>query len=438
MIAAVPNTKAEKITQMRDTSAQDRPVDQKGRFRKRRLVLIGGAAVFLLLILASVLLVRSWSSAAIAIPRERVRIAEVTRGEFIRDVSAQGTVVAAVSPTLFAIAPGTVHYIVHAGDTVKKEQPLAQIDSPELRNELAREKSTLASMEVAVERQAIETKRELLTAQQTIDLANVAIEAAQREQRRSEDSWSKRVISERDYQKAKDDATAAAVNHKHAVQTAELQKESLQFELSARRLERDRQRLVVEDLERRVGDLEIKSPVDGIVGTLAVNERTAVPQNAPVITVVDLTAFEVEFQVPETYADDLKLGMDAEITYGQNKYPAIVSAVSPEVKQAQVSGRLKFSDAVPQGLRQNQRLSSRIILEQREGVVKVARGQFLDSGGGRLSYVVQNDIATRATIQTGATSVSEVEILEGLAPGDHIIVSSLSEFERARTVRLTN
>ncbi|MFL6550428.1 MAG: efflux RND transporter periplasmic adaptor subunit [Povalibacter sp.] len=438
MISAVPSSERDKVTRIRDTSATDKAVDQAPRLRQRRLIIIGAGVGALALVFLIVMLIRGWLSAEVSIPRERVRIAEVTRGEFIRDVSAQGTVVAAVSPTLFAVAAGTVHYIVHAGDTVKKDQPLAQIDSPELRNELAREQSTLASLEVAVQRQSIDTRRQMLGAQQTIDLANVNIEAAQREERRAEDSWGKHLISERDYEEARDDAAAAAVNHKHAVQTAQLQKESLQFELSARRLERDRQRLVVEDLQRRVSDLEIKSPVDGIVGTLAVNERAAVPQNAAVITVVDLTAFQIEIQVPETYADDLKLGMDAEITYGSRKYPALISAVSPEVKQGQVTGRLSFSGEVPQGLRQNQRLSSRIVLEQRDGVVKVARGQFLDSGGGRLAYVVQDDIATRAKIQTGATSVSEVEILEGLSPGDHIIISSVGEFDRAETVRLAN
>lgn len=437
MISAVP-TPEEKVTRIRDTSAQDRPVDQAPRERLRRYkVLAAGVGGLLLLILIAVL-VRSWSGAEVSVSRERVRIAEVTRGQFIRDVSAQGTVVAAVSPTLFAVAPGTVHYLVHAGDVVKKDQSIAQIDSPELRNELEREQATLAGMEVAVQRQSIETRRQMLAAQQTIDLANVDIQAAQREERRGEDSWSKHLISERDYQKARDDAAAASVNHKHAVQTAELQKESLQFELSARRLERDRQRLVVKDLQRRVGELEIRSPVDGIVGTLAVNERAAVPQNAAVITVVDLGAFEIEFQVPETYADDLKLGMDAEITSGAKKFAALVSAVSPEVKQGQVTGRLRFSGDVPKGLRQNQRLSSRIVLEQRDDVLKVPRGAFLDSGGGRLAYVVQDDIAVRTTIETGATSVGEVEILQGLSPGDQIIISNLSEFDRVQSVRLTN
>ena len=63
----------------------------------------------------------------------------------------------------------------------------------------------------------------------------------------------------------------------------------------------------------------MKSPVDGIVGTLAVAERASVAQNAPLLTVVDLTAFEIEFQVPESYADDLGLGMDAEVTYGDTE-----------------------------------------------------------------------------------------------------------------------
>lgn len=438
MISAVPQTDREKVTRIRDTSAQDVQIDQAPLQRKRRIKLIGAGVGALLLIVLIGMLIHSWRSAEIYVPRERVRIAEVTKGRFIRDVSAQGTVVAAVSPTLFAVAPGTVHYLVQAGDAVKKQQPIAQVDSPELRNELEREQATLASMEIAVQRQSIDTRRQLLANQQTIDLANVNIQAAEREQRRAEDSWGKHLISERDYEKARDDAAAAGVNHKHAIETAQLQKESLQFELSAKRLERDRQRLVVEDLQRRVGELEIKSPVDGIVGTLAVNERAAVPQNAAVITVVDLTAFEVEFQVPETYADDLSVKMDAEVTYGTRKFAAAVSSVSPEVKQGQVTGRLRFANEVPQGLRQNQRLSTRIVLEQRDDVVKVARGPFLDTGGGRVAYVVHDDVATRVAIQTGGTSVSEVEILEGLAPGDRIIISNLGEFERVATVRLTD
>lgn len=438
MISAVPSDGGPKVTRIRDTSAQDVAVDPRPRLLRHRYRIIGAAAGGLLLLVVIALLIRNWAAAEVSVPRARVRIAEVTRGPFIRDISAQGAVVAAVSPTMFSPATGTVSFLVQAGDVVKKGQPIATVESPELRNELEREQATLAGLEVAVQRQSIDTRRQLLTNQQTIDLANVSIQAAQREQRRAEDSWKQRLISERDLEKARDDAAAAAVNHQHAVETAGLQKESLEFELRARRLERDRQRLVVQDLQRRVGDLTIKSPVDGVVGTLAVNERANVAQNAPVITVVDLSGFEIEFQVPESYADDLGLGMQAEVTYATRKFAATVSAVSPEVKQGQVTGRLRFSAGTPQGLRQNQRLPARIVLESRDGVLKVARGPFLDSTGGRIAFAVRDGVATRTPIETGATSITEVEILKGLTEGDQIIVSNLGEFERVETVRLTD
>ena len=427
-----------KVMPMRDTSAQDRQIDPAPAQKRRRYQLIGAGAGALLLLIFLAVLIRNWISAEVTVPIERVRIAEVTRGPFVRDISAQGTVVAAISPTLFAVAPGTVHYLVQAGDVVKKDQPIASLESPELRNELQREQASLDGLEVAVQRQGIDTRRQLAANQQAIDLANVEIQAAEREMRRGEDSWQKHLISERDYEKSRDDAAAARVNHKHAIETAQLQKESLQFELRARRLERDRQRLVVQELQRRVGELSLKSPVNGIIGTLSVAERASVAQNAPLVTVVDLTAFEIEIQVPESYADDLGLGMEAEVTSGAKKYAAKVSAVSPEVRSGQVTGRLRFSGEVPQGLRQNQRLSTRIVLESRDDVLKVQRGAFLDTGGGRVAYVVQDDIAVRRPIRTGSTSVSEVEILEGLQPGDHIIISNLGEFERVETVRLAD
>jgi HlyD family secretion protein len=438
MISALPSQGPGKVTPIRDTSAQDRPVDPEParRLRRYRWVAIGVGALVLTWVVVA--LVRNWLDAEASVPLERVRIAEVTRGAFVRDVSAQGTVVAAVSPTLVAAAPGTIHFLVQAGDGVKKEQVIATLDSPELLNELAREEATLSALEIAVQRQSIDTRRQLLANQQAVDLANVAIQAAQREQRRAQDSWDQQIISQRDYEKSRDDATAAQVNHTHATETAALQKESLNFELRARNLERDRQRLLVQDLRRRVADLEIKSPVEGAVGTLLVNERATVARSAPLLTVVDLSAFEVEFQVPESYADDLGLGMNAEVRYGSGKYAAKVSAVSPEVKQNQVTGRLKFSGEAPQGLRQNQRLTTRIVLEARDDALKVQRGPFLDSGAGRIAYVVRDGIAIRTPIETGASSIAEVEIVKGLAPGDRIVISNLNEFERAERVRLTD
>src|SRR5262245_12209512 len=157
---------AAKAGGIRDTSAQDVALDPRpAQLRRRKILIAAGAGALLLFAIVLPAVIR-WMHAEISVPRERVRVATVTRGPFVRDVSAQGVAVAAWSPTLFAPAAGNVTYDVQAGDTVKRGQVLGSIDSPPLRNELAREQAALESQEIAVARQSIETRRKLLANQQ--------------------------------------------------------------------------------------------------------------------------------------------------------------------------------------------------------------------------------------------------------------------------------
>jgi HlyD family secretion protein len=212
----------------------------------------------------------------------------------------------------------------------------------------------------------------------------------------------------------------------------------LAFELRTRELQIERQELLVRDLERQVDELTIRSPVTGIVGNLQVNQKAAVTRDQPVMTVVDLTAFEVEAEVPESYADDLGLQMPAEIRVANAAHAAVLVAVSPEIVEGQVTTRLRFAAAPPAGLRQNQRLTTRILLEQKNNVLTIERGQFLDSGAGRVAYVLVDGIAHRTPIEIGARSLSAVEVLSGLKEGDVIVTSSIESFERADTVFVTD
>jgi len=106
------------------------------------------------------------------------------------------------------------------------------------------------------------------------------------------------------------------------------------------------------------------------------------------------------------------------------------------VQSNQVLGIVAFKEAAPEGLRQNQRVTTRIILETRENVLKVDRGPFLEAGGGRRAYLVAGDVAEARDVVTGATSVSEVEVLSGLDEGDRIVISDTSRFESADRVYL--
>ena len=392
-------------------------------------------AAFVLLALG-IWSVRSWLSSEKVIPRERVRTAVVERGPFVRDVAATGLVVAAVSPTLFAEAPGTIIYKVRAGDPVSAGDVLGEVQSAALTNEYDQERATLAGVDAALNRQTIEVRRQILKSSQDSDLAKVQITAAEREYKRAEDAWGIHVIPERDYLRARDDLETAKLNYAHAVETGNLEKDSLQLELRSQRAQRDAQALKVARLRERVDALTLKSPVAGIVATLAQVERAQVAENAALVTVVDLSALEIEFQVAESYANEIRAGMNAEVTMDGRKLAGTVAGISPDVRNSQVTGRVRFAEQ-PRGLRQNQRASVRIVLDQRNDVLKVGRSPFQDSDT-RFVYVVRDGEAVRTPVEYGATAIGEIEIRNGLQVGDVVVLSDMRDFKDAPTVLIGN
>ncbi|TDF35138.1 HlyD family efflux transporter periplasmic adaptor subunit [Alteromonadaceae bacterium M269] len=368
---------------------------------------------------------------------EKLRIAEVTRGDLVKDISVNGRVVAAIRPTLFSPSNGSVELKVRAGDSVDENQLIAVIHSPQLQSQLEQEKATLQSLELEVSRQRISNKLEKLGFQQQVDVTSVRRDATRRELKRAQLSIADQVISVIDYEKAKDDLKTAEMEFNHAETEAQLQSERLDFELKVKALQLERQRVLFNELQRRTQQLQIYSPVTGKIGDLLVEQKASVTENQPLLSVVDLSGLEVEVSIPESYADDLRSGMDAEISYNNQLFAGSISAISPEVKNNSVTGTIRFSQDIPVGLRQNQQLTTRIMIESKEGILKVKRGAFLQSGSGRLTYLVTNDIAKRHPIQVGSIGISEVEIISGLNEGDQVVISDLSIMGNSPMMRLT-
>ena len=422
---------------IRDTSGQDIRLERKNRLRHLKwagpLLVLAAATAFFTPVLST------WMSAGASVQADRIRTALVARGDLERDLSVQGRVVAAVSPTLYSPATGTVTLEIVPGDTVAVGQLLAQVDSPEVRAEYLQELSTLDRLNAEFEREKIQARKARVKSQQTIELARVKLTAAERELRRAEESMQINAISEVDYERAKDELSRAKVEHAHAVQDSQLEAESLEFETTTRKLAVDRHRLIVNELERRVDELSIHSPVSGIVGNVAVAQKALVNENAPLATVVDLSAFEVEVRIPEAYADDLGIGLAGDVQYNAEEYRGELVSLSPEVVNSEVVGRIRFANDAPPGLRQNQRVTVRMMMDEVSGVLKLQRGSFTDSSGGRLAFVLGEDgLAQRREIRLGARSAAEVEVLSGLHEGERVIISSIAEFTDYETIQVVN
>jgi HlyD family secretion protein len=423
------------VSMIRDTSGQDRVLTKPSVTRRRRISL---AAIALGFVVGLVYIAHAWLASERSFDRSRLRIAAVHRGTLVRDVVADGRVVAANNPTLYAIAAGTVDFAVRPGDGVKQGQVIATIASPDLQSKLAQEQATLAGLQAGVGRASLDIEHGHANADKVIAQADVDRQTAQREVDVNRVLFGKGVISELELRRSEDLLAKAEIALKHAKIDAGLGTKELQFDLGTKQQGLDRQQEIVKDLERQVAALQIQSPVDGQVGQWLVAQRATVAANAPVISVVDLSAFELEIRVPDSFARDLGIGMAAEIREGNQTYPGKVRSVSPEVVDGNVATRIEFGDKRPAGLRQNQRLTARILIDERPNVLEVERGQFADASGGHFAYFVDGDMAERRPIEIGATSLSDVQLLSGAKEGDQIVVSGADAFGTAQRVRIAN
>lgn len=416
-----------------DTSAQDSVVEKP---KKNKLLILAIGLVVLIAMYFMVPIATQWLSGQTAVSSDKIHVSSVKRGDFVRDISVQGKVVAARRPTIYSPAQGTVTYLVESGDSVVEGQALAVLDSPELKSEFAQHQAELSRLETELQRQIIQAKKQDLAQENYLGKATVVLNAAKREMRRSENGLQTQVVSDIDYQKAKDDLENAEREYRLAIKEVELLKESQKFEIRTKELEFEAQKVKVAELERQVDALKIASPVSGLVGNLAVEQKNTVAKNQPLLSVVDLSKYEIEVQIPESYSDDLALGMLAEVNLNGDVYTGEIVAISPEIENGRVAGKIRFKDESIQGLRQNQRLTSRIVIEQKQNIAYLPHGQYLDAYNGQFAYVVKEGSAIKTPIQIGLRSIGQVEVLSGLNVGDQVITSDARIFKDAPSVKI--
>ena len=412
----------------------DRPI--VGARVPRRVLFLGIGAG--LLIVAALFLLpsfRRWARADRSVDASAVRFAVVTRGDLMRDIAVQGRVIASLHPTLFSPGQGIISVRTKAGAQVQKGAVLATIDSKELQSAHEQARAQLLSIRAELERQKILSRQAALRARQQVDLLSLRLEAAKRELVRNERSFKEGVSNKADLEAAQDAVHIAEMELAQATRELDLSRETTSFEVQTREQQVVAQESVAADLAKRVDELTVRAPFDGMVASVPVQDRDAVAPNQALVTVVNLSSLELEIALPEEYAGETTIGTPATISFNGREYQGKVTAVSPEVVNNQVAATVAFLEQ-PAGLKQNQRLTTRLVFESKKNVLKVARGAFVEASGGRTAWVVDGDMATRRDIALGATSASEVEVIKGLESGDRIIVSDTSTFGDVKTVLL--
>lgn len=418
---------------IQDTGEQDRLLHKRRGPWLRRLSLALVALSSLALLFA---FAQARTIAGASISRSRLRVATVERGELTREVSARGTIVTGNSRGLYAFATGIVELRVIAGAAVKKGEVLATIDSPNLSSRLVQERALRSKLEAQASRSKLDTQMSESQATTARERALIELRAAQRELESYSNAAHSGAFAQRDIARAKDELERAKVALATATRELSIYAKRKRVERSSQKAQIEQQQAVVRELERQLDALVIRAPFDGQVGQLPVSPGSRVEAGTLVLRLVDLSDFEVELKVPESYAKELQSEMLAQIRYQDQDYQAVVASVSPEVVDQQVVTRLRFVGSQPKNLRRNQRVQASIEIDTRKNVLHIERGPFVDALQGQMAWVMYQETAKLQPVKLGARSMQSIEVLQGLQEGDQVVIAGTELFGEHKEIRL--
>ena len=420
-----------------DTQSQDETILSVEKKSPKKLLLI--LLVILTLLYLAFPTVSQWYSSIPNVDTDSLVIASVIRGDLVRDVAVSGKAVAANAPQLYNTERGQITLLVKPGETVTQNQIVARLVSPELDALIKQQESTLEQLSINSNRGILEDKVAQLDLESNMNTAQSALNVAIREKQRAKISYSKQIISEIDWMKSQDTLADANLFFQHAKKRVDLAKERLDFERKNRDFLVKKQQLILNELVRRHQALEIKTPLTGVVGNWLVAQKNTLAANTAIMTVVDLSEYEVELSVPEFYADDLGLGLTVAMQISGQQISGEIIAISPEIKANQVKVRAKLTSPIDIQLRQNQRINARIEFEKKSDVLMLQRGAFMGSLAGKFAFKILDDnTATKIAITTGASSVEYVELTSGAIENDQIIISDYQDFNQAEQINITD
>lgn len=406
----------------------DRIIENKSKKRKR-ILWISAAVVIIGLLLYSLF----WAdhSSKLNVERDKLTIFEVIEDEFLDYMTATGTVEPLTTVYLDAVEGGRVEQIlIEEGSMVTRGDVILRLTNPDLnlriltsQADLAEQENRLRDTKIMMEQQRIEIRRQII--QYEFDLIKL-----NRTYQSNKTLFNQGLIPEQEYLLSKE-------NYELTQQTIQLFREKsvqdslfratqvISLEGALSRMQ-DNIELVKDKLE----SLNVKAPVSGQLGSLEAEIGQNIISGYRLGQVHILDNFKVSAEIDEHWIDRIKIGLPATLERNDQNFNLTIIKVYPEVRTGRFQVDLEFSGVKPDNIRTGQTYRINVELGQPVKAIQVLKGGFFESTGGQWIYVVDpsGQFAARRTIRTGRMNPRYYEILEGLQPGEKVVVSSYASF----------
>lgn len=396
---------------------------------------IGASAVFALTALTSL----SVPQRSLRADRDRLTIATVIEGEFHDFIPLRAQVVPRETVYLDALEGGRVDRVfVEPGDFVTVGQPIVQLSNTELElNVLDREARLIESL---TQLQLYQTQLEQNRLANDTALANIEYEivrltrASQRRKRLAANG----MVPQEESQALQDEL-------EHMLRLKPLQGESNerqnalrirqlpQIDAQLEKLQKD-----IEITRSKLDNLMVRAPVDGRMTAIDLKVGENRNRGERLGEITPDSGFKLIAAVDEYYLGRLHKGQSATVKIDERDWPLRVVRVYPQVRGGTFNVDLAFEGTPPEGLLPGQAVQGKFALETKSNATMLPTGPFLQHTGGDWIFVLAEDgeTAYRRRIRLGRRNIEQLEVLSGLEPGERVITSDYSSYEKVERIDL--
>ena len=396
-------------------------------FTKRGIPYLAGAV---LLIFVVWLLVRG-NSSRLRIDARTISVGEVARGEFNDYIRVTGQVQPITTVQLSPLEAGVVErLVVEEGASVHKGDVLVELSNTSLTLEILNSEAELAEKQNILRNTLISMEQQKLDLRLDKVQLDLDVERKRRTWQQNEELYRSNLIAREDWLQSKEDYELA--ERKRELNIERQIQDSLYRTVQIEQMEENLANMKrnMELIRQRIGNLQVKSPIDGEVGLLDVVLGQSVTSGQKIGQVNDLSDYKVEAQIDESYIDRVRAGLDATFERQDTAFTMRLRKVYPEVRNGQFRADFTFVGAHPRNIRSGQTYYLHLELGQPTDAVIIPRGSFYQSTGGAWIYVLapEGDRAYKRQIRIGRQNPQYYEVLEGLEPGERVIVSGYENY----------
>ncbi|MFK7845008.1 MAG: efflux RND transporter periplasmic adaptor subunit [Rhodothermales bacterium] len=407
-------------------SGMDRVVE-KQKWPPRRIALIGGVTLFILLVAYGI-----WSQGGgtkLRVEQDKLTISTIDRGAFQEYIPVIGSVEPLRTVFLDAAEGGRVDEIyVEEGATLAAGDPIVKLTNNDLLLDLLNREAQFYETMNFLRTARLSMEQNTLNLRQQIVEINYQIIRLERQHARNEELYEKALISEDDYHQVKDELDYQ--QQRRSLTLASHRQDSLMRLVQVNSLEAS-----VTQIERNLdvvrGNLEnlvVKAPIAGQLTSFDVEIGESIGVGRRLGQIDKLDGFRVNVPIDEHYLSRINSGQMGSFTFASEKYNLEIKKVYPEVQNGRFQVDMEFVDNGPSGIRRGQTLRIGLELGDLTDVVLIPRGGFFQTTGGNWVFVAQGNEAVKRQIQLGRQNPQYFEVLEGLEVGERVITSSYDTF----------